>query len=131
MAAIAMAWGFGGGGGADRVDPCLHWRPFLAAHQGLVYALVGFACRRGPAAADPGALRLCHGGQSGAARGRESRLCEIITRTFQPDGSQKGAAWPDRAGRLGRLPCADIAARWPARRAALALSAAPAPPAQA
>src|SRR6266849_9478929 len=106
MAAIAMAWSLAGGGGADCVDPCLHRRPFLAAHQGLVYPLAGFACRRGPIAADPGDLRLYHGGQSGAACRHESRLYEIITRTFQPDGPEKGGDWPDRAGRLRRLSCA-------------------------
>src|SRR6266851_4490880 len=126
MAAIAMAWGFAGGGGADRVDPCLHWRPFLVAHQGLVYALAGFACRRGPTAADPGDLRLCYGGQSGAACSRESKLCGIIARTFQPDGPEKGGDWPDRASRLGLLSCADITALCRTRRAQLALSPSPA-----
>src|SRR5438445_781629 len=127
MAAIAVAWSAAGGGGADGVDPCLHWRPFLATHQGLVCPLAGFARRRGPTAADLGALRLCHGGQSGAARRHESRLYEIITRTFQPDGPEKGGDWPDRAERLGRLSCADIAALCRTRRARLALSPSPAP----
>src|SRR5437870_3683796 len=127
MAAIAVARGFAGSGGADRVDPCLHWRPFLAAHQGLVYPLAAGVCRPGPPAADPGALRLCHGWQSGAARRRESKLCEIVARTIQPDGPEAAGDRPDRAGRLGRISCADVAPIYRTRCARLALSPTPAP----
>ena len=74
--------GVAGNGRADRVDPRLHRHPFLAAHQAVVYPLAAIVCRLGPTAADLGALRLCHRGQSGAARRRESKLCEIIARSI-------------------------------------------------
>jgi len=39
MAAIAVAWRVASSGRADRVDPCLYRRSFLAAHQGVVRRL--------------------------------------------------------------------------------------------
>jgi hypothetical protein len=125
MAAIAVARGVAGGGCADRVDPCLYRRSFLAAHQGMVSRLAAGVCRSGHTAAYLGALRLCHGGQSGATRCRESRLCEIVARSLQPDGPEAGRDWPDRAYGLDHLPGFAIAAVCGPRCARLGPSPAP------
>src|SRR2546427_12815498 len=117
MAAIAMAWRLAGDSRSNRVDACLHRRAFLAAYQGLVCPLAGFVCRRGPITANLSAVWLCHRRQSSAACRHESGLYEIITRTFQPDGPEKGGDCPDRTGRLRRLFCADTAALLPKPRA--------------
>src|ERR1700692_2677883 len=126
MAAIAMAGSIAGDGCADCVDPCLPRRPFLAAHQGLVRSLAALVSRLGSSAADLGALRLCRGGQSGAARRQQPTICETIARRVEPDRAKESRDWSDRAYRLSHLPGLGVGALFRARPAWLALPPSPA-----